>query len=111
MTIDSRNLIRLSQRAFAPFLIFTLIGYFVYHSIQGDRGILSWLRLKDCLQKAERTLETKIGERKALEAKISCLRPDSLDRDLLDQQVREKLGYTHPDEVVILMAPSSAPRP
>jgi cell division protein FtsB len=102
MSIDKRNFLRLSQKACAPFLAFVVIGYFIYHSIQGDRGILAWLRLQDRLSTHQQQLTEVTKTRKALEAKISCLRPESLDRDLLDQRVRLQLGYTHPDEIVIL---------
>ena|SRR3990167_530301 len=102
MNLDKRNFLRLSQKAFAPFLAFIVIGYFIYHSIQGDRGILAWVRLQDRLRTHQQQLTELTTTRKALETKISCLRPESLDRDLLDQQARIQLGYTHPDEVVIL---------
>lgn len=101
-TFDSRNFLRLAQKALAPFLTITLIGYFVYHSIQGNRGILAWVRLNEQLHKKEDILKGLEQERQLLENKIKCLRPESLDRDLLDNQVRTQLGYTHPDEVVVL---------
>ena len=38
-----------------------------------------------------------------LEEKVKRLRPESIDRDLLEKQVRHLLGYGHPDEVIIFM--------
>lgn len=102
MNFKSRNLQRLSQRAVAPFLALAIIGYFIYHSIQGDRGILAWVQLQERLAKALYQLNTTIKERTALEEMVQDLRPDRINRDLLDQQVRLQLGYAHPDEVVIL---------
>src|SRR3990167_10512959 len=102
MNYKSRNFQRLSQKAIAPFLALSMIGYFIYHSIQGDRGILAWIQLQERLAHALYQLNGTIQERKTLEEQVRDLRPESINRDLLDQQVRLQLGYAHPDEIVIL---------
>src|SRR5439155_23803836 len=102
MNNKSRNLQRLSQKAIAPFLVLSVVGYFIYHSIQGDRGILAWVQLQESLLFAQNQLKDIIQDRQELEEKVQALRPESINRDLLDQQVRLQLGYTRPDEVVIL---------
>src|SRR5476651_553726 len=102
MTFNSRNLHRLSQKAMAPFLALSVVGYFIYHSIQGDRGILAWVQLQERPTNSMTEHNKVMKERKELEEKVQDLRPESINRDLLDQQVRLKLGYTRPDEVVIL---------
>ncbi len=102
MNLNTRNLQRLSQKAMAPFLALSVVGYFVYHSIQGDRGVLAWVQLQERLVKAQGELKDITQIRQELEEKVTALRPESINRDLLDQQVRLQLGYTRPDEVVIL---------
>jgi cell division protein FtsB len=102
MYFDSRNFVRLSQKAIAPFLIFAVVGYFVYHAIQGERGILAWVNLQDRLYQAQNVLDQTIKDREFLEERVHALRPESINRDFLDQQVRLQLGYIHPDEVVVL---------
>lgn len=102
MNFNTRNLQRLSQKAIAPFLALSVVGYFIYHSIQGDRGILAWVQIQDQLLKAQNELKLVTHKRQDLEEKVQALRPESINRDLLDQQVRLKLGYVHPHEVVIL---------
>jgi len=102
MYFELRNFQRLSQKAILPFLVFTVVGYFVYHSIQGERGILTWMQLQRHLLEAQTQLAQVIKDRQDLEERVQSLRPESINRDLLDQQVRLQLGYTHPDEVVIL---------
>lgn len=102
MNFRSRHFQRLSQKAITPFLALSMIGYFIYHSIQGDRGILAWVQLQERLVSALYQLNDTIEERKALEEIVQDLRPESINRDLLDQQVRLQLGYAHPDEVMIL---------
>jgi cell division protein FtsB len=102
MNYTSRHLQRLSQKAIGPFFVLSIMGYFIYHSIQGERGILAWIQLKDHLLKTESELKDVMTERLHLEEKVQDLRPESLNRDLLDQQVRLQLGYTRPDEIIIL---------
>ncbi|MBY0501171.1 MAG: septum formation initiator family protein [Alphaproteobacteria bacterium] len=102
MNFKSRNLQRLSQKAAAPFMALSVVGYFIYHSIQGDRGILAWVQLQDHLAQSLSQLSAVIKERQDLEERVQALRPESINRDLLDQQVRLNLGYSHPDEIVIL---------
>lgn len=108
MNFNTRNLQRLSQKAIAPFLTLAVVGYFIYHSTQGERGILAWINLQDRLHQAQQHLDQTVSYRKLLEEKVKGLRPESLNRDLLDQQVRLLLGYTHPDEVVILKLDDSS---
>ena len=101
MNSNTRNLQRLSQKALSPFLALSIMGYFIYHSIQGDRGILAWAQLQQRLEHTQSQLKEFITERQNLEEKVQAL-GSQINRDLLDQQVRLQLGYTHPDEVVIL---------
>jgi cell division protein FtsB len=102
MNFKSRHFQRLTQKAIAPFLGLFVIGYFIYHSIQGERGILAWVQLQERLEHAVDYLNETMNERQLLEEMVQDLRPESINRDLLEQQVRLKLGYIHPDEVVIL---------
>jgi cell division protein FtsB len=41
-------------------------------------------------------------ERLALQRRVSLMRPESVDDDMLEEQARSRLGLTEADEVVIL---------
>ena len=86
----------------APVIGFCVVGYFAYHSIEGDRGLVAWLRLNEQIKTASQELDGLQAERQALERRVALLRPESLDRDLLDEQVRSILNYARPDEAVVL---------
>lgn len=88
--------------AVAPAIGFCVVGYFAYHSIHGDRGLVAWMRLKDQIETARAELTGLQAERRALERRVSLLRPESLDRDLLDEQARIVLNFARPGEVVIV---------
>jgi cell division protein FtsB len=89
------------RRHAAPALGLCAVAYFSYHAIQGDRGVLAWIRIAREIEKAQAALEVTLAEQHRLEAKVRLLRPDSLDRDMLDEQAKAILGYGRANEVVI----------
>lgn len=98
-----RELRRRARQIAPPVLAACLLSYFAYHAIQGDRGLLAWLQLRQELVEAK-TEAARLDERRArLEQRVSLLRADSLDPDLLDERAHALLGYGRPDEYVILL--------
>jgi cell division protein FtsB len=82
-----------------------LVGYFVYHTIQGDHGWLAMLRLQSEVHKSQEILSHLQQEQNELAHRVQLMRPDSLDPDLLDEKSREDLGFSKPNEIVILTPP------
>ena len=93
---------RRARAALAPFICFVLVVYFGYHAVQGDRGLLVWIQLKNEIKQAEVIHTTLIDTRQQLERRVAFLRPESLDRDLLLERAHLILGLVRDDEVVIL---------
>jgi cell division protein FtsB len=85
-----------------------LLVYFGYHAIQGDRGLLSWVKLSDQIGEARIALDVTADERATLERKVALLRPEGLDPDMLDERARYMLSLARPDEVVIYIDASTA---
>jgi len=79
----------------------SLFTYFAYHLIQGDRGLVAWLRLSEQIKVAQATRDEVEAERRALDQHVSLLRPNHLDRDMLDERARAALNLIAPDERVI----------
>lgn len=79
----------------------TLGAYFIFAAVQGDYGVLRQVQIAGEVEtlKAERDkLAMNLAELKNLTHRMS----DSyLDLDLLDEQVRDVLGYVRADEIVI----------
>ena len=99
MTILLR-LKRLLRPAAVPAFGACLVGYFAYHAVQGDHGILARTHLRAELAQAEATLSTLRSEREVLEHRAGLLSPERIDPDLLEERVRVMLNYAHPDEVI-----------
>lgn len=89
-----------------PLLAFLCITYFMYHSIQGERGIRSMFHLKQRLEVAKSELNALTGQKESLERRVHLLRPDSLDLDLLEERARAVLNFARRDEVIIYEEPA-----
>lgn len=97
-----RVLRRRAQFIVGPVLGIALTGYFAYHLVEGDRGLNAWLRLNREIRTATANLDTVRAQRAALDLKVSELRPDHVDPDLLDERIRATLNLASPDDIVII---------
>jgi cell division protein FtsB len=87
-------------------IVLPLIGaltvfYFGYHAIEGERGLLAWVRLSDAVEEAGRREAALANQRAVLENRVARLKPDSLDLDLLDERARAVLNLAEPDELIL----------
>jgi cell division protein FtsB len=97
-----REMRRRARTLVGPVLGLALIGYFAYHLVEGDRGLFAWLRVTQELHSAQKTLTNVTAEREALDHRVSHMRSERVDPDLLDTQVRKTLDVAKPDEIVIM---------
>ncbi|HXQ50963.1 MAG TPA: septum formation initiator family protein [Stellaceae bacterium] len=82
----------------------SLVVYFSYHLIAGDRGFLAWRHLSDEIRIAQVQLGEAQAARDALDRRVNLLRPNHLDRDMLDERARAALNLAGPNERVIFDA-------
>jgi cell division protein FtsB len=77
-----------------------IIGYFGLSAYSGAHG----LKAKQNLAQQQATLTAELervrAERKQWEHRVSLLRADRLDPDLLDERARAMLNYAHPRDLV-----------
>jgi cell division protein FtsB len=98
--------VRTRLRRFAYPVILYLVsggigGYFVWHAINGDRG----LKVSDEYQKSIAMLKGELAatkaERAQWEQRIALMRGASIDRDLLDEEARTTLDRVDKADLVI----------
>ncbi len=89
------------KQSIAPTICLALAAYFAYHAFQGDRGVLAMNRLNKEIALAKSELEKSEKKRQYLENRVSLMRPNGVDPDLLEELAREQLGMTHPDDLVV----------
>jgi cell division protein FtsB len=97
-----REMRRRAKVLVPPVMGLALTGYFAYHLVEGDRGLRAWIQVTQELRLAKENLSAVVGDRAALEHRVSHMRPDHVDPDLLDSQVRRTLDVVAPGEVVIM---------
>lgn len=83
------------------FLLF-LVAYFSFHAFSGEGSIHTLRSLKAQEIELEALANDVAAERAYLEHRTASLSGAAIDPDLLEEQVRHRLGFTHPDEVIIL---------
>ena len=79
-----------------------LSSYFIWHALNGQRGLKARDDYKERLAELDRTLAELKVERGRWQLKIDLVRGEAVDRDLIEEEVRDMLGRTRRSEVVIL---------
>jgi len=100
-----QELKRRSPGLLPPLLGALAFTYFVYHAFEGDRGLRSWLKLRQEIAAARSTATALAAEQAVLERRVALLRPESLDPDMLEERARAVLNVARPDDRVILLNP------
>jgi cell division protein FtsB len=103
--IVMREMRRRAKVLVPPVFGLALTGYFAYHLVEGDRGLRAWIQVSQELRLAKENLSIVAADRAALEHRVFHMRPDKVDPDLLDTQVRRTLDVVAPGEIVIVERP------
>jgi cell division protein FtsB len=84
-------------------IAFSIVCYFFYHLVQGERGLLSWRRLQQKVEVLEAELTQLQLEKSTLERQVSLLSPSTLCLDMLEERVRNVLNFSRSTEDVIIL--------
>lgn len=84
------------------FLVLVLL-YFVFHTLNGDRGALSWITQRKKASNLEQILHDLTEENTFLENKINLLQDEHIDIDILEENARTVLNFAHEDDDVVLL--------
>ena len=88
-----------------PAILLSLTGIFAWQATQGDHGLIMKSLRDTQLAQAKANYAASQIERDTWERKVAGLTPTHLDRDALDQRVRELLNLADPSEVVVQYGP------
>ncbi len=87
---------------FVTFILFGLLSYFLYHTIYGNRGLISESKSRKQVEDKLENLEDLRAQRLEIEHKVKLLRSGSLDKDMLEEEARRVLGVAKGDEEVVI---------
>ena len=93
------------QARLVPMLIpagsLLVAGYFGWHAVGSDTGLVAWGGYRAERQQLEAEAERVRAARAALAHRVKLLDPKAVDPDYADELVREQLGLVREDEVVV----------
>ncbi len=93
---------RISKPLFVAYFTASIISlYFLYFAIFGAKGLLVFFDLKSQISNQEHEKNKLSAKIKSKQNMVSGMDTNSLDIDLLDEQVRKNLGYINQNEVII----------
>ncbi len=90
------------RQAVAPTLFLAFGLYLAFHTVNGERGFVAWMRINQQIETEIGKLTALRTERLTLENNVRRLRPDSLDIDLLEERARIVLNVGDPDDRVLV---------
>lgn len=89
-----------------PIFAAVISGYFAFHAVFGDRGVLAYADLSEQVRDAQIRLAEAQSQREALQSDVHLLQRGSLDLNLLEERVRAVLNYVDEDDMLIQNPPA-----
>lgn len=81
--------------------IIVVFSYFLFHAINGENGLISYVKIKQqVIEKAE-TLKNLQSNLIGLQKRVDLLSNKTLDLDILEERSRIVLNYCYPEEIVV----------
>jgi cell division protein FtsB len=82
-----------------------MLGYFAWHAWQGPRGFSYRDGLAIKLAELQTDSAAIVKTRQSLEGKVSLMRPDHVDPDLLEELARSQLDMAGANDLVVRVRP------
>jgi len=83
-------------------LFILLLSYFVFHFIEGNRGLISYFEVTSELKEKKSDLKKLELEATTLENKVNLLRDGNIDPDMLEERAKSQLKIYAKDEFIIV---------
>ena len=99
----SRSLGELFKAAAGPAVALMIIGFFGGYALVGPNGVLAWGDYRQALSAKEAELSVLEARKRVVANRVALLDPRHANPDLADELIRKRLGYSHPDEIIIPM--------
>ena len=92
--------------AFALYILAAaFIGYFAVNAFTGNHGLRAQQDLEQQMASIKDELDGLKSERAEWEQRVSLLRSDRIDPDMLEERGRALLDYVDPRDVTLLLKP------
>nr|WP_026606302.1 septum formation initiator family protein [Methylocapsa acidiphila] len=78
-------------------------GYFIWHAVNGERGLKTKDQYEQRIAQLREELRGLQQERSVWSRKIALMRGQTIDRDILEDEVRSLLGRVDRNDLVIML--------
>lgn len=106
-----REFSRRLQRLWGTLIVLSVIAYFSYHFISGQRGFIAWRNLEIQLQQRQKHLQELNSTIQKLEHSVKLLKSDSVSLDYVEERAKSSLGFAKPNEILVIFKEQKAESP
>ena len=96
-----RELKRRLRAVIAPLIFLSVVGYFGWNAVQGDRGLVAYAQRQELLAQARQDQARALAERDLWQRRMAGMRTQHLDADALDERARAMLNLADPADVIV----------
>jgi cell division protein FtsB len=96
-----REIKRRLKAAVPPLIFLSLVGYFGWNAVQGNRGLVAYAERQDLLVQARAEQARALAERDSWQRRVAGLRARNIDADALDERSRAMLNLAEPADVIV----------
>jgi cell division protein FtsB len=97
----AREVKRRARAAVAPMIFLSVVGYFGWNAVQGNRGLVAYAQRQEWLARAQADQVKAQAERDAWERRVAGMRARHIDADALDERARAMLNLADPSEIIV----------
>jgi len=98
---EEENTIKRQKNTIKIYIFSFLIIYIIYHIIIGQYGVASYFKTSNILKDRKIALNKLNNTLDQQQNKIKRLKTNSIDLDLLDEEIRKNLGYAKKNEIIL----------
>jgi cell division protein FtsB len=92
-----------------PLALYCLSGaagsYFLWHAVNDERGLHANEDYEREIKSLQAKIDAKDKARQAWERRIGLLSGKTIDRDMLDEETRARLGRVDKDDLIVFLKP------
>lgn len=78
-----------------------MLGYFGFHAFNGQYGIRAHITMKSKIDVLQAKLDGLQKQRSVLESRVTLLSQGTMERDMVDEQIRRQLNMARENEIVL----------
>ena len=96
-----REIKRRLKAVVAPLIFLSLVGYFGWNAVQGNRGLVAFAQRQELLAQVQAEQARAQADMAAWERRVSGLRARHIDADALDERSRAMLNLADPADIIV----------